>query len=64
MRTERERMDEIRAEMKDKVHRALRQYYYEGLTESELISKIAQATGYRNPQSWTYQTFLKGRGEC
>ena len=49
--------------MRDKIHRALRQYYYEGLTESELISKIAQATGYRNPQSWTYQTFLKGRGE-
>ena len=54
----------VTAEMRDKVHRALRQYYYEGLTESELISKIAQATGYKNPDSWNYNTFLKGRGDC
>ena len=46
--------------MKKQIHEALRQYYYEGLTASELIHKVAIATEYRNPQTWTYETFLKG----
>ena len=47
--------------MKDLIHEVLRRYYYEGLTESELINRVASASGYHNPDSWTYQTFLKGR---
>ena len=45
----------------EKIHKALRQYYYEGLSETELIHKIAVTSGYRNPSSWTYQDFVKGR---